>query len=116
MIDLDLFFAYNCMKKGSKNIFTVYLRKLSQLRGQFCSTALVIDTFYFKYCSVLTLYYKIDLLIEITFLSNKNNYISRFFFLAILYDQKLLISFLSISIMSTKMGTDKKWRKKVKGR
>ena len=37
------------------------------------STASVIDTFYVKYCSVLTQYYKINLLIEITFLVKKYN-------------------------------------------
>ena len=36
------------------HIYNIYLRKLSRLRGQFCSNALVIDT---KYCSVLTQYY-----------------------------------------------------------
>ena len=40
--------------------------KLSRLRGQFCCTTFVIDT-----CFELTQYYKIDLLIEITFLSKK---------------------------------------------
>ena len=34
--------AQNCIKKGSRNIFfVIYLRKLSRLRGQFSSTALV---------------------------------------------------------------------------
>ena len=43
----------------------MYLRKLSRLRGKFCrTTALVIDTFYVKYCSVLMQYHKIDLLID----------------------------------------------------
>ena len=61
MIDLGLLFlekllsqvlvTYNCIEKGSRNIYFFYLRKLSLLRGLFCSTALVIDTFYAKYCS-----------------------------------------------------------------
>ena len=74
-----------------------YWRKLSRLRGKFCSTALVIDTFYVKYCSVLMQYDKFDLLIEITFLNKKNIYISRSFFYAVLCDWKLGISCLSIS-------------------
>ena len=57
-------------KKGSRNIILFYSRKLSRLRGQFCSIALVIDTFY---CTNVVL--QIDLLIEITFLSKKK-YIS----------------------------------------
>ena len=41
-------------KKGIyKYIYFFYLRKLSRLRGKLCSTALVIDNFYVKYCSVL---------------------------------------------------------------
>ena len=54
-------------KKDASNIFFIYLRKLSRLRGQFSSTELIIDSV--KYCSVLTQYYKIDPLIGITFLS-----------------------------------------------
>ena len=52
------------------------------------------DTFYVKYCSVLTQYYNIELLIGITFLSKKKYivYISRSFFYAILCDQKRLIT------------------------
>ena len=59
-------------KNRSKNFFL--LKKVIRLRGQFCSTELVIDTFYVKYYSVLTQYYKIDLLIEKTLLSKKNIY------------------------------------------
>ena len=41
-------------KKGSKNIlFFLYLGKLSRNWGKFSSSALVIDTFYVKYFSVL---------------------------------------------------------------
>ena len=47
-------------------VYFFYLRKLSQLRFRFCSTALVIDTFYVKCCYVLMQYYNIDLLIGIT--------------------------------------------------
>ena len=56
MIDWFRFFLakllsedFSCIKlhnKGSRNIYIFfYLRKLSRLRGQFCSTALVKDTF-----------------------------------------------------------------------
>ena len=56
-----------------------YLRKLSRLQGQCCSTArLVIDPFYVKYCAVLTQYYKIDLLIGINFFSEKKYIFSSF--------------------------------------
>ena len=49
--------VFGCIKKGSKNIF-FYLRKLSRLRGKFSSTALVINTFYVNYWSVLkSVYY-----------------------------------------------------------
>ena len=41
--------ASNCIKKGSKFFF--HLRRLSWFWGQFSRTALVIDTFYVKYCS-----------------------------------------------------------------
>ena len=55
MIDLGLFFKkilyqlfgrIKLHKKGSRNIYIYlfYLRKLSRLRGQFSSTALLIDT------------------------------------------------------------------------
>ena len=76
MIDIDRqliisFWSQKLQKKGSRNIYQFYLRKLSRLRGQFNSTALVIDTFYFKYCSVLTQY-------QITFLSKKK-YLQIFF-------------------------------------
>ena len=63
MIDLGLFFLEKSLSevlgrikfnKKDLEIYIFYLRKLSQLGGQFCSTALVIDTFYVKYCSVLT--------------------------------------------------------------
>ena len=57
------------IKKKSKNI--IICTKLSRLRGKFCSTALVIDTFYVKHCSVQLQDYKIDLFFEITFLSKK---------------------------------------------
>ena len=42
--------------KGPRNIFFffIYLRKLSRLRGKFFSTALVKDSVYVKYCSVLS--------------------------------------------------------------
>ena len=41
-------------KKGSRNmIFCFYLRKLPRFLSQFSSTALVMDTFYVKYGSVL---------------------------------------------------------------
>ena len=77
-----VFGRINCIRKGFRNIYIYlfYLRKLSRLRGQFCSTALVIDTFYIKYCSVLLLthYYKINLLIEITFFRKKNIYLQIF--------------------------------------
>ena len=65
-----------------------YLALFSHLPGFYLKTgflntyplSLVIDTFYeafyVKYCSVLTQYYKIDLLIEITL-----NYIFRSFFM-----------------------------------
>ena len=71
MIDLGLFSLEKSLsevfgrikleKKRCIYIFSFYLRNLSRLRGQFCSTALVIDT-YVKYCSVLTQYYTIDLI------------------------------------------------------
>ena len=48
---------------------------LSRFRGQLSSTALVINTIYVKYCSVLTQYYTIDPNIAITFSSKKKNYI-----------------------------------------
>ena len=49
--------APNCLKKGSRNIlFFVYFKKLSRFWGKFSSTALVIDTYYVKYWSVLTHY------------------------------------------------------------
>ena len=93
MIDLGIFFeksiSYGRIKFHKKTVkynFFVYLRKFSRLRVQFCSTALVIDTFL------------IDLLIEISFLSKKK-YISRSFFTQFLRP-KLLISCLSISIMA----------------
>ena len=46
MIDIDRqpiqsFWSHKIAKKGSRNIFFFYLRKLSRLRGQFCSTAFV---------------------------------------------------------------------------
>ena len=50
MIDLEFLVAYNCIKKGSRNIICFYLRKLSQLKGQLCRTALVKDIFCVKYC------------------------------------------------------------------
>ena len=64
-----IFITQNCIKKGSRNI--TYL-KLLQSFGQYSITDLVIDTFYVKYCSVLTQYSK-------TFLCKK--YISRSFFM-----------------------------------
>ena len=64
--------------KKDVEIFFFYLRKLSQLRGQFCSTALVKYTFYVKYSSVLMQCYKIDLFFEITS-EVKKKYISRYF-------------------------------------
>ena len=73
-ISLSEVFGRIKLHKKSRNIIFFYLRKLSRLRGQFCSTALVIDTLYVKYCSVLTQYYKIDHLIEITFFSKKEIY------------------------------------------
>ena len=108
MIDLGLFSlekslskVFGCIKLHKKGSwFFFYLKKLFQLRDQFCSSALVIDTFYVKYCSILTHYYKIDLLIKITFLSKRNIFLDSFFY-AILCDRKLRISCLSISIMST---------------
>ena len=93
----EVFVRTKLHKKGSRiYIYIFYLRKLSCLRGQCCSIALVIDTFYVKYCSVL----QHDLFIEITFLSYKKK-ISRSFFYAVLCDQKLLKRYLSISIMSS---------------
>ena len=89
MIDLGLFFEKSLSEvigrtklhtQIPRNMFVFYLKNLCRLRGQFCSTELVIDTFYRKYCSALTQYYKIDLLIEITFLSNKR-YLSISFFI-----------------------------------
>ena len=51
MIDLDIFWGrIQLHKKGSRNIICFYLRKLSQLKGQLCSTALVKDIFCVKYC------------------------------------------------------------------
>ena len=38
----------------AQNCIIIYLRKLSRFWGKFSSTALVIDTSYVKYCSVLT--------------------------------------------------------------
>ena len=76
MIDLGILFEKSLSKvfgqiklnkKGSRNICIYLLKKLSRLRRKFYSTALVLDTFYVKYCSVLTQYYKI----EITFLSKR---------------------------------------------
>ena len=50
--DKFIYFAFINLKE-SRNIYILfYLRKLFQLRGQFCSTALVIDTLYVKYWSV----------------------------------------------------------------
>ena len=40
------FVAQNCIKSGSRNMF-FYIRKLSLNCGQFCSTALEINTFFF---------------------------------------------------------------------
>ena len=53
---------------------------------QFSSTALVIDTFYVKYCSLLTQYYKIDPLIE-TFLCKKKIFLDPLF-----YTKKIFIA------------------------
>ena len=52
---------------------------LSRLSDLFCSTGLVIEPFYVKYCSVLPQYYKINLLIGINFLSKKNMFLDPFF-------------------------------------
>ena len=41
-------------KRIYKYIFSIYWRQLSRFWGKFSSTALVIDTFYVKHCSVLT--------------------------------------------------------------
>ena len=83
------------MKLHKKNL-EIYiffcLRKLSRLRGQFCSTALVIDTFYVKLCSVLTQNYNIDFLIGITFLSKKNISISFIQFYATKTSDKLSVN------------------------
>ena len=46
-----VFGRINLHKKGSRNMFWFLLKKV---KGQFVSTALEIDTFYVKYCSVLT--------------------------------------------------------------
>ena len=59
----EVFGRVKLRKNGDLEMYFFYLRKLSRLRGKFCSTALVKDIFYSKYCSVLTQYYKIDLLI-----------------------------------------------------
>ena len=57
------------------------LRKLSRFSGKFSSSELVKDTFYIKYFSVLTQYYRIDLKITITFFSKQNKYISLIYFM-----------------------------------
>ena len=111
MIDLGLFFiekslseVFGCIilhKKGSRNIiFLSYIRKFSWLRGQFCNTALIQSNIWHKKCLLLTQYYKIKLLIGKLFKEQKK-YISGYFFYAILWDQKLLISCMSILNMST---------------
>ena len=93
MIDIDrqLIRSYGRIKLHKKDleIYILFkLRKLSWLRDQFWSSALVEST---KECLLLTQYYKINLLIEITFLSKKK-YNSRYFLYEILCDQKLLIT------------------------
>ena len=47
--------------KGSEKYIFFYPRTLSQNWGKFSSTALVIDTFYVKYCFLLKQYLKMDL-------------------------------------------------------
>ena len=77
------------MSDFKRHCLFFYLRKLSLFYGHFSSTAIVIDTFYEKYCSVPTQYamYKNDLKIAITCLSKKIIFLDPFFY-AILYDQK----------------------------
>ena len=88
MIDLGLVLLFGRVKLHKNRNMIIFAQKsylalLSHLPGFYNKTgflntyplSLVIDTFYaafyVKYCSVLTQYYKIDLLIEITFLSKK---------------------------------------------
>ena len=83
MIDLVFFFKFVIRrflshkissKKRSRNIYIFSFKKVISIKRSIC----VIDTFYVKYFSVLKQYYKIQLLIEITFLSKKK---SRSFFM-----------------------------------
>ena len=84
MIDIDRrlirsFWSHKiALKKGSINIFFLLIKVIS-IKGQFSSIALVQSNIGHKKCLLITQYYKIDLLIEITFLSKKK-YISRSFF------------------------------------
>ena len=88
-------------KKGLRNIFFYYLRKLSRFWGQFSSTALEQSNIWHK--SV----YIINTVLENwpqnrgNFLMKLNIYISRYSFNAILYEQKFQKNYLSILIMST---------------
>ena len=50
MINIDRQLISTKLHKKLSKIIFFYLRKLSQFRGKFSSTALVIDTFDVKYC------------------------------------------------------------------
>ena len=69
MIDIDRLLIGSCIRLYKKKDLEIYifffLRKLSRLRDQFCSTALVQSNIWHKKCTLLAQYYKIDLLIEI---------------------------------------------------
>ena len=90
MVDLGPFFLEKSLlevfgrmkyhkKKEPRNVYIFLLKKVISLRGQFCSTALVIDTFLCQILFCTNAYYKINLLIEITFLSKKNIFLNPFF-------------------------------------
>ena len=102
-IVIPSFWSHKLHKIGSRNIYFFYLRKLSRFLSQFCSTALVQSFIWHKKCLLLMQYNKADLKIVITFSSvnKKNIHIFMYIlFYAILCDQKIGISRLSISIMS----------------
>ena len=65
-------------KKGSRNILFFYLRKLSRLRGQFCSTSLVQSNIWHKKCHLLTQNWPLN---REQFLKKKKKNISRSFFM-----------------------------------